>query len=286
MILITGGTGFFGSHLVPRLVTAGEQVRVLARQAAPMSGVEVVAGDVRDLSAVVRAARGCRAVIHLVGIIREQKGADYQSLHVGGTRNIIRSCAEAGVHRLLHMSALGARPRARSRYHKTKWQAEELVRSSGLAATIFRPSIMFGAGNGFFPQLRQILRYGPVIPIIGRGVTALQPIWVEDVASCFLSALDNPATEGHTYQLAGPEVYGFEQLVDLLAEAEGVNKPKLHLPALLMRPAVSLLSHLLPNFPITGDQLTMLLEDNICDITEMQEVFGIEPARLADHLND
>jgi len=286
MILVTGGTGFFGSHLVPRLVTAGEQVRVLARQAAPMPGVEVVAGDVRDLSAVVRAARGCRAVIHLVGIIREQKGANYHSLHVGGTRIIIRACGEAGVHRLLHMSALGARPRARSRYHKTKWQAEELVRSSALAATIFRPSIMFGAGNSFFPQLRQILRYGPVIPIIGRGVTALQPVWAEDVVSCFLAALDNPATEGHTYQLGGPEVFGFEQLVDLLADAEEVNKPKLHLPPLLVRPAVSLLSHLLPNFPITGDQLTMLLEDNICDIAEMREVFSIQPARLADHLND
>ena len=286
MILVTGGTGFFGSHLVPRLVSAGEQVRVLARQAATSPGVEMVQGDVRDLSAAVGAARGCRAVIHLVGIIREHQGASFHSLHVGGARNIIRACAEAGVHSLLHMSALGARPRARSRYHRTKWQAEQLVRSSDLVYTIFRPSVMFGAGNGFFPQLRQILRYGPVIPIIGGGTNLLQPVWVEDVATCFLAALDKPATEAHAYQLGGPEVFGFEQLVDILADAEGVKKPKLHLPSLLMRPAVSLLTHLLPNFPITSDQLTMLLEDNICDIAEMRETFGVAPARLEDHLHD
>jgi NADH dehydrogenase len=111
-------------------------------------------------------------------------------------------------------------------------------------------------------------------------------VWVEDVATCFLAALDKPATEAHAYQLGGPEVFGFEQLVDILADAEGVKKPKLHLPSLLMRPAVSLLTHLLPNFPITSDQLTMLLEDNICDIAEMRETFGVAPARLEDHLHD
>ena len=298
MILVTGGTGFVGSHLVPRLVSAGEQVRVLARQSVPLPTVEVVEGDVRDLSAVVGAARGCRAAIHLVGIIREQKGARFEPLHVGGTRNVIRACQEAGIRRLLHMSALGARPRARSRYHKSKWQAEELVRASGLAYTIFRPSVMFGAGNSFFPQLRSLLHYPsrravslrrhglPVIPIIGRGLSLLQPVWAADVATCFLAALEKPETEDQAYELGGPETFGFEELVDLVAEEEGIRKPKLHLPAPLVRPVVALLSRLVPSFPLTSDQLTMLLEDNTCEISEMRRIFGLQPARLLDHLSD
>ena len=286
MILVTGGTGFVGSHLVRRLLGNGEQVRVLARQVVPLPTVEVVEGDVRDLSAVAGAARGCRVVIHLVGIIRERQGAGFESLHVGGTRNAIRACQEAGIRRLLHMSALGARPRARSRYHKTKWQAEELVRASGLDYTIFRPSVMFGEGNSFFPQLRTLLHYRPVTPIIGSGLHLLQPIWVADVVACFLAALEKPEPEGEAYELGGPETFGFEELVDLLAEQEGIGRPRLHLPAPLMRPVVGLLSRLLPRFPLTGDQLTMLLEDNICDIAEMRRVFGVEPARLQDHLGD
>jgi uncharacterized protein YbjT (DUF2867 family) len=286
MILVTGGTGFVGGHLVARLVAAGEEVRVLARTSIYLPGVELVAGDVKDLSAVVGAARGCAAVIHLVGIIREGKGARFKEVHVGGTRTVIRACQEAGVHRLLHMSALGARPDARSRYHRTKWQAEELVRASGLAATIFRPSVMFGSGNSFLPKLRDLLHRGPIIPIIGDGMSLLQPIWVEDVVSCFLAALRQSDTVAHAYELGGPDTFGFEELVDLLAEAEQITKPKLHLPAPLMRPLVATMSRLLPSFPITSDQLTMLLEDNICDITEMREAFHVDPARLQDHLAD
>jgi NADH dehydrogenase len=301
MILVTGGAGFVGSHLVPRLTQSEDavrpgapsrsgaerrvQVRLLARRGGPLPGAEVIPGDVRDLSAVVAAARGCRAVIHLVGIIRERQGARFEAVHVGGTRNIIRACQEAGIRRLLHMSALGARPRARSRYHRSKWEAEELVRASGLAATIFRPSVMFGSGNGFLPELRSLLHRGPFIPIIGSGTNLLQPIWVEDVVSCFLGALQQPETVGRAFALGGPAAYGFEQLVDLLADAEGVRKPKLHLPPVLLRPAVALLGRF-SRFPLTSDQLTMLLEDNVCDITEMCHTFGFSPAPLTDHLAD
>jgi len=286
MILITGGAGFVGRHLVTRLLGQGEEVRVLARGGAEAGDANVVQGDIRDLSALVSAARGCRAVIHLVGIIREGAGASFQQVHVGGTRTVVQACHEAQVHRLLHMSALGARPGASSRYHRTKWEAEELVRASGLGATIFRPSVMFGAGNSFLAQVRALLHRGPVIPIIGDGTSLVQPIWVEDVVSCFVGALADPDTVGHAYELGGPETFGFQQLLELLAEAEGVDKPKLHLPVWLMRPAVSVLSRLLSRFPLTSDQLTMLMEDNICDITGMRETFGLEPAPIREQLPD
>jgi NADH dehydrogenase len=284
MILVTGGTGFVGSHLVARLVQAGEQVRALARTRVEISGVEVVVGDVRDLSAVTAAVRDCQAVIHLVGIVREIGEATFQRVHVDGTRTVVQACVEAGVGRLLHMSALGARPGARSTYHRTKWEAEELVRRSGLQATIFRPSVIFGAGSGFLAELRRLVHRGPVIPIAGNGMALLQPIWVEDVISCFVGALAKPETAGQAYHLGGPEVFGFEEMVDLVAAAEGIRKPRLHLPVLWLRPLAAVLGRLTPRFPLTSDQLTMLLEDGVCDTTEMREVLGVTPASLREHL--
>lgn len=259
-------------------------MRVLARRHAEMPGADIRLGDVRDQASVVAAARGSEAVVHLVGIIRERRGSSFRQVHIEGTRTVVRACKEAGVARLVHMSALGARPRATSRYHRTKWEAEELVRRSGLAATIFRPSAIFGEGNSFFPELRRLLKW-PVVPIIGSGMGLLQPIWIEDVVSCFVGALGDPATIGRTYELGGPETLGFEQLVEMVAEAERVERLKLHLPVAPARMAAAL-GRLLPNFPLTADQLKMLLEDNVCDIGEMCEVFGVRPAFLRDHLTD
>jgi uncharacterized protein YbjT (DUF2867 family) len=275
-----------GRSLVARLLGAGREVRVLARREAELPGVELVPGDIGDPSAVAAAARGCEAVVHLVGVIRERRDASFRDVHVRGTETVVRACREAGVQRLLHMSALGARLKARSRYHRTKWRAEEVVRDSGLAATVFRPSVIFGAGNSFLPQVRAVARRRPLIPIIGDGMRLFQPVWVEDVVSCFVGALDDPSTAGRAYELGGPESYGFEQLVDLVAEAEEIQTLKVHLPVWLMRPVVGVMGRAFPSFPITPDQLTMLLEDNVCDIAEMRETFGIEPASIHDHLSD
>jgi len=267
-------------------VLARREVRVLARREAELPGVEFVPGDIGDPSAVLSAVRGCEAVVHLVGAIRERRGASFRGVHVRGTKTVVRACQEAGVQRLLHMSALGARFRARSRYHRTKWRAEEVVRASGLAATVFRPSVIFGAGNSFLPQVRAVARRTPLIPIIGDGMRLFQPVWVEDVVSCFVGALDDPSTAGRAYELGGPESYGFEQLVDLVAEAEEIRTPKVHLPVWLMRPVVGVMGRAFSSFPVTSDQLTMLLEDNVCNIDEMRATFGVEPVSIRDHLAD
>lgn len=286
MILVTGGAGFVGERIVSRLTSAGEKVRVLTRSRAGLPGADMIQGDVRDLSAVLQAARGCDAVIHLVGIIRETRGATFRRVHVDGTRTVVQACREAGVSRLLHMSALGARPAALSEYHRTKWEAEESVRASGIAATIFRPSVIFGTRGGFIVEVRKLLHRGPLIPIVGTGMSLLQPVWVEDVASCFVSAIETPQAIGQTYELGGPEVFGFEELVDRVAEADGVVKPKIHLPPGLVGLAAASLGRVWRGFPITPDQLRMLLEDNVCDLAPMIRAFGVEPASLRDHLND
>ena len=260
-------------------------MRALSRGASDLPGVELVRGDITDLSSFAESLRGCRAVIHLVGIIRETGRNTFERIHALGTRNVVDACKEAGVTRLLHMSALGARPDAASRYHRSKWEAEEIVRGSDLEATIFRPSVIFGVGNAFIPQIRDLLRR-PVTPVIGNGMSLSQPIWVEDVVSCFVEALGKPETIDRFYELGGRETYGFEQLTDLVAEANGIDRPKIHLPPILVRPVAAVMSRLFRSFPLTPDQLTMLLEDNICDIAEMKEIFGVVPASLTEHLSD
>ena len=284
MVLVTGGAGFVGRRVVARLLGAGEAVRVLSRSGEAPTGAEGVPADVRDAAGVARAARGCRAVIHLVGIIRERGDATFQSVHVEGTRAVIAACREAGITRLLHMSALGSRPGARSRYHRSKWEAEQLVRASGLAGTVFRPSVIVGPGGGFLAEVRGLLHRGPVIPIIGGGRSLLQPVWIEDVASCFAAALARPETASRAYEIGGPERLTFEQVVDLVARSEGVAKPRTHLPVAVVRPAVWLLSRTVPNFPLTSDQLTMLLEDNVCDTAEMRAALGVEPISIRGEL--
>ncbi len=287
MLLLTGGTGFIGQHLAARLLSLGRPVRVLARHGADLPGVEVQAGDVTDLDSVTAAARGCEAIIHLVGIRRETPGQTFVGVHVRGTRNVLAAGRAAGVSRLLHMSALGARPNGASEYHRTKWAAEELVRASGLAATIFRPSLLFNGGAGFFAVLRGLVTLPlPFVPVVGAGDSLFQPIWVEDVITCFVRALDLPETIGQTYDLGGPESYRFRDLVDLVAAAEGVRKPQLHLPVPLLHSAAATLGRLLPRFPVTTEELAMLQEDNVCDIGPMTRAFGITPVSLREHLGE
>jgi NADH dehydrogenase len=264
----------------------GQEVRVVARSAREVPGVELVTGDITDPTAVGRAVSGCSAVIHLVGIIREKESNTFRRVHVQGTETVVAACREHGVRRLLHMSALGAREAARSRYHRSKWRAEGAVLDSGLATTIFRPSLIFGQGSAFIAQLRDLVSGWPVVPVIGDGMSLTQPIWVEDVVSCFLAALGNEETIGQAYELGGPEALAFEQLLDVVAEAEGIDTVKAHLPLWLVKPVTAVLGRLSSRFPLTPDSLAMLTEDNVCDIEVMRRTFGLEPARLGEHLSD
>jgi uncharacterized protein YbjT (DUF2867 family) len=286
MIAVTGGTGFVGRHLIARLLVQGEQVRTLARHPAGIEGAEVLQGDVTDPTSLAAVFDGCDSAIHLVGVIQEVGDQTFRAVHVEGTRNVITACEAARATRLLSLSALGSRPDARSQYHRSKWEAEKIVNESALDTTIFRPSVMYGHGGGFLPRLRQLVQNFPVLPIMGDGTSLTQPIWVEDVVSCLLGALRQQETVGKTYELGGPETYGFEQLLDLIAEDEGLDPPRIHLPVSLVQPVVSALSRVTRRFPITPDQLTMLLEDNVCDISEMRRAFGVEPASLQEHLAD
>src|SRR5262249_37440702 len=155
------------------------------------------------------------------------------------TENVLGAVRESGVSRFVHMSALGTGPRALSRYHRTKWAAEEAVRASGLDWTIVRPSVIFGSGDGFVSLVTQLVRWFPVVPVIGDGRNRFQPVAVADVAEVFARALERPLTAGQTFEVGGSRAYTFDEIVDEVGAALGRRwVPKLHFPVALMAPVV------------------------------------------------
>jgi NADH dehydrogenase len=288
-IFVTGATGFVGRTVVRALQARGHAVRCLVRRGSEshlrgQEALERVEGDVLSPPTLERGMAGCDTVVHLVGIIRETPGATFERIHTQGTLNVLEAAAATGIRRYLHMSALGSRAGARARYHRTKWAAEEAVRASPLAWTIFRPSIIYGRGDEFVSLLAGLVGRLPVVPVIGGGQQRLQPVSVEQVAEGFARAADAPASEKHAYDVGGPEAVTMVRLLDLIGLA--LDRPrvrKIHVPLALVRPAARLL-HRLPGFPLTPDQLLMLEEDNVCDPQPFHATFGLTPTPLATGL--
>ena len=283
-IFISGGTGFVGEHLCRALRERGHELQLLIhrRIGLTVEGITCFEGDVSDQERLVAAMAGCDAVINLIGIIREfpGRGITFEKLHLEATANLVAAAEKSGISRFLQMSALGTGPDALSGYHRSKWRAEELLRNSRLEWTIFRPSLIFGPHDAFINMLAAQLRLAPVMPVIGSGRYRLQPIHGDDVARCFALALEMPETIGQTYDLCGNDRLSYEALLDLVAAALGRPAPwKPHLPLALMRRIIPVMQKI-PQFPITTDQLQMLLEENIGG-SEWQQVFGFAPRPLA-----
>ena len=287
-VFVTGATGFVGHALVQRLCAGGHMVRCLVRRGSETAlrgqgAIERIEGDILARSSLEEGMAGCDAVIHLVGIIREQRGSGvtFERVHVEGTSQVLQAATAVGIRRYLHMSALGTRPGATSTYHRTKWTAEEAVRNSGLEWTIFRPSIIYGHGDGFVTMLASMVRRMPAVVVIGSGRQRLQPIPVDQVAAGFAGALDLPTTIKQTYEVGGPEPVTMIELLDLIGRALGRRRVlKIHVPVGAVSPFVRLL-HPLPGFPVTPDQLVMLGEDSVCDSRPFFDTFTLDPVPLA-----
>lgn len=288
-IFITGGTGFVGSHLIKELLQHGHQLRLLThrRSAEFSAGVEQVEGDVTRLESFEQSVAGCDAIINLVGIIREfpARGVTFERLHLQATQNVLAAALKSGARRYLQMSALGTRPDAISNYHKTKYRAEELVKASGLEWTILRPSLIYGPKDAFINMLADQLRLAPVMPVIGSGTYRLQPIHADDVARCFAKALELPETIGKSYELCGNDRLSYLELLDAVAAAMGKTAPfKPRAPLGLMKMIIPFMQQI-PQFPITMDQLQMLLEENICDCS-WKGTFGFEPREFRSSIRE
>jgi NADH dehydrogenase len=284
-IFLSGGTGFVGGHVRCSLLEKGHELRLLTHKAlaCPEPGIEAVAGDVTRPETLAAAMQDCDAVINLVGIIREfpARGITFEKLHVTATKNLLEAARQTGIRRYIQMSALGARPGAVSLYHQTKYRAEEEVRASGLDWTIFRPSVIFGPKDEFINTLADFLRSLPVVPVIGDGAYRLQPIHGNDVARCFALALEIPETVGQTHCLCGRDRITYQELLELVARTLGKKSARtMNVPVSFMKPVTSLLQRF-SFFPITMDQITMLLEESICD-GAWRETFRFDPVGIEE----
>jgi NADH dehydrogenase len=291
-VLVTGGTGFVGTHVCRALIARGFLPRLLVRVGSELripedvrNACRVTLGDVTDREAVEYAAQGTMAIVHLVGIIREfpGQGVTFERLHVGATRNAVDAARRWEISRFVHMSALGARPGGPTGYFESKGRAEEYVRRSGLSWTIFRPSVIFGPGDQFLNELAAILRKAPFVPVPGDGSYRLQPVFIGDVAKGFTDALLSPGMEGRVFEAGGPERFSYNELLDKVAESIGRRARKVHVPFPILRPVVRRLQRL-KKFPLTTDQLEMLLAESICDPEPFFSAFGFTPLSLSDYL--
>jgi len=280
-VFVTGGTGFVGRAVVTELLRRGHEVRLLVRSRGRRAppGVEAVEGDILDLDSLRQGISGCDAVIHLVGIIRERSGSGFEEIHVRGTAHVVETAMQARVGRFLHMSALGTRMGARSRYHRTKWEGEEIVRRAGMPYGIYRPSVIFGPEDEFVNLLARIIRRFPVLFLPGRGTGRIQPVAVEDVAEAFARGLERE--DNFVLELGGERVFTLEELCREIMFALSLQRPIVHIPEGLLRPFLALGEALRLPLPLTRDQLIMLSEDNVCDPGPLREFLGRRPRDFA-----
>jgi uncharacterized protein YbjT (DUF2867 family) len=289
-VLVTGGTGFIGPHVVHALRAKETPVRALVRDPAHATrlaawGVELAAGDVTDPASLRAACEGVDAVVHLVAIIRG-KPTDFERVMSEGTRNVVAAAQEAGVRRFVLASALGLDERSKDAvpYFAAKWEMERAVKESGLEHAIFRPSFVFGRDGGVLPTFVRLARLAPVTPIIGSGRRRLQPIWVEDLAEYYALALTESAAANRTFQLGGPEAVSWNEFWERLKRVLGKRRPSVHVPFGAMRLQATLTERL-PGAPVSRDQLTMLeLGDNVVTDQSAVETFKLPLVPLDDQL--
>ena len=283
-VLVTGATGFVGREIVRRLCDSGDEVHALARSRSSASEVSPAIfhpGNVLEASSLREPCKGMEAIIHLVGVISEVGRNKFAAVHVEGTRNIVAAARAGGVRRFIHMSSLGTRVGAASRYHQSKWAAEEIVRSSGLDWTIFRPSVIYGPGDGFVNLFASLALRSPMMPIIGRGTSKYQPVPVQTVADAFVKSLAEPRAINRTLDLCGAETFSMNQIIDEVLAVIGRERPRLHIPIWLARIQAGLLELLCSRIlrkapPLNRDQIVMLQEDNVGNGDPARELFNLQ----------
>ncbi len=293
-ILVTGASGFVGSHTVPALLSAGHRVVALVRSpaagdavlarlaAADRAGVELREGDVVRPATLGPAMAGVDAVVNLVAIPRDfNGGADLARINTEGTRAVLGAMTSAGVRRLIHMGALGVVDDPRLHYASSKARAEAAVRESGLDWTILKPSLQFGPGDGFFNIIAGLVRLSPgIVPVPGDGKSRFQPIFVGDIATVVARSLADPATIGQTFELGGPRYWTYREITQEVLVALGKRRAILPMPIPLIRLVAGAAELVHLPFPVATDQLRQLSLDNVGPLDLIRSRFGFEPRSM------
>jgi uncharacterized protein YbjT (DUF2867 family) len=299
MLFVAGGTGFVGKHLLEFLKEEGVHVRCLVRGEKKGEwvrglGFEAVEGDLSDPESLRNRLDGVETVIHLVGIIEERGSSTFEAVHVQGTENLVNEAIAAGARRFFYQSALGADLDASYPYLKSKARAEQIVISSGLSYDIFRPSLIVGRGDGFTERMKQLVSFGPVVPVPGDGKARFQPLYIRDWLKCIAPVLKGEIAPDRTHEIGGPDQLSYNEILQDILEVLGMKKKIVHMPMELMRlslpflgvaqSAASLFGRAIPS--VSSDLLSLLSRDNICDADVIKKDFGFVPMRFADALKE
>jgi len=283
-LALVGASGFLGGRLVQELAQADHECLVLTRNAAGRRELKLIRGarlreaDVYDADALAQAFAGVDAVVSMAGILNERGfgGKGFHRVHVELVERIIDACRGAGVRRLLHVSAINA-GKGESHYLRSKGEAEALLADSSLDVTIFRPSVVFGPGDSFFTRFARLLRFTPVLPLACPDAR-LQPVYAGDVAAAMRRALEDPATIGSSYELAGPQAYTLCELVAWTADVLGLQRRIIGLPRTLAR-LQAMIMDFVPGKPFSTDNFLSLQVDNVSDRGDL-DALGITPTSI------
>ncbi|WP_293904864.1 complex I NDUFA9 subunit family protein [Phenylobacterium sp.] len=274
LVTVFGGTGFVGTQAVRYLAKAGWRIRVAIRNPnlaykmrllGDVGQIDVVQANVRDRPSLDRALDGATASLNLVGLLRETGRQGFQAVHVMGAKTIAETARAAAVTRLVQTSAIGADAASPSNYARTKAEGEAAVRAVYSDAAIVRPSIVFGSGDGFFNRFAAMAQISPALPLIGGGATRFQPVYVGDVGQALARIVTDPAAAGQTYELGGPGVFSFRELLEMMLAETGQRRMLLPIPfpaASLLGKVADLGAFLIPP-PVTADQVELLKTDNV-----------------------
>ncbi len=271
LVTVFGGSGFLGRQIVQYLAGAKYQVRVgvrhpagacFLRQLCGDGRIELVHADVSDESTVARAVAGSASVINSVGHYVETGDATFHKIHGQGALHVARQAKQAGAERLIHVSGLGADPGSDSPYVRARGIGESLVKEAFDGVTILRPSVIFGPADSFLNKLAALARKSPVLPLFGDGLTRLQPVFVDNVAQACVRVLADPSTACRVYELGGPQVYAYRELVQLVLGHIGRRKAVIPVPFLVWDTLAGVMA-LHPNPPLTRDQVKLLRQDNV-----------------------
>lgn len=271
LVTVFGGSGFLGRYVVKELARQGARIRVAVRRPdealylkplGQVGQIVTVQANLRAPASVAAAVAGADAVVNLVGILFEHGKQNFQAVHVAGAALVAKAAREAGAKRLIHVSALGADATSPAAYARSKAAGEAKVRENFPGATILRPSVVFGAEDRFFNLFAALARVSPVLPLIGGGATRFQPVYVGDVAAAIAAALADPATAGQTFELGGPDIYSFADILRIVVRATGRWCLLVPVPFVLARLKGAFLQ-MLPVPPLTADQVQLLKRDNV-----------------------
>jgi uncharacterized protein YbjT (DUF2867 family) len=288
-VTIFGGSGFVGTQIVQKFADSGAQVRVAVRN--PLAAqylkplgevgqINIVQVSLSSDADIIEVMKGSDVVINLVGILYETGSQTFEAVHVEGAKRIAKAASKLGVPKLIHMSSLGVIKKSRSLYSSSKARGEEAVLKAFPNATIIRPSIIFGPKDAFFNRFAQMAVTSPFLPLIGGGKTKMQPIYVGDVADSFIRACVKPEAQGKVYELGGPSVYTFRDLMEFLLKTINRKRLLITIPFSVAK-GLARIAQYFPGVPLTPDQVELIKTDNVVSPTSLHaEDLGVYPKAL------